>query len=224
MTISTKPIILFDMDGTLLDLAFDDFIWNQQLPIRYAEQHGCSIQQSLEKFNVFYQENRHTLAWYSSKVWTERTGVDLLQLHELHQHRVQYRHHCLELLQQLQQQGYPRWIVTNADLANLAFKCRVLPNFSSYFQQMISSESIGYAKEQNEFWQILQQRYPFDIKNAVLIDDNQSVLKSAHDFGIEHLLTIVQPSSADAPRKVDDLNYPYLDDLLELPDYLSRHF
>lgn len=224
MTSSTKPIILFDMDGTLLDLAFDDFIWNQQLPIRYAEQHGCSIQHSLQKFNVFYQENRQTLKWYSSKHWTERTGIDMLQLHEEYRNRVKYRHNCLNLLQKLQQEGYICWILTNADLANLAFKCRVLPNFSSFFQQMISSESIGYAKEQAEFWQILHKNYPFDPKNAILIDDNLSVLTSAQQFGIEHLLTILQPSSDEPARDKNSLNYPYLDDLLELFDYLEHHF
>ncbi|ENV68536.1 hypothetical protein F947_02691 [Acinetobacter towneri DSM 14962 = CIP 107472] len=43
-----KNIIMFDMDGTLLDLAYDDFIWNEQLPIRYAELHACSLERSKE--------------------------------------------------------------------------------------------------------------------------------------------------------------------------------
>ena len=34
-----KPIAMFDMDGTLLDLAFDDFIWNECLPERHAQVH-----------------------------------------------------------------------------------------------------------------------------------------------------------------------------------------
>ena len=50
-----QPIAMFDMDGTLLDLAFDDFIWNHQLPIRYAEQHQCSLEQSTQALFQFYQ-------------------------------------------------------------------------------------------------------------------------------------------------------------------------
>ncbi len=36
-----QPIAMFDMDGTLLDLAFDDIIWNHCLPERHAQPHQC---------------------------------------------------------------------------------------------------------------------------------------------------------------------------------------
>ena len=55
-----KNIIMFDMDGTLLDLAYDDFIWNEQLPSRYAELHACSLERSKEILYDFYQAHSHT--------------------------------------------------------------------------------------------------------------------------------------------------------------------
>lgn len=48
-----KNIIMFDMDGTLLDLAYDDFIWNEQLPIRYAELHACSLSAAKKFYTIF---------------------------------------------------------------------------------------------------------------------------------------------------------------------------
>lgn len=222
MKTQTKPIILFDMDGTLLDLAFDDFIWNQQLPEAYAMLHQCSIQHSLKKFNEFHQQSRQTLAWYSSKAWTALTGVDVMQLHYQHANRVKIRQNSLKLLQTLNDLGYDCWVVTNADQTNLAFKCHILPEFPHYFQHMISSEQIGYAKEHPEFWKTLQQLHPFDPTHVVLIDDNFSVLHAAKQFGINHLLTILQPSSEQKARCPDQLNYPYLDDLMELMPYLDQ--
>ena len=34
--------IVLDMDGTLLDLSFDNILWNELLPRRYGEKHGLS--------------------------------------------------------------------------------------------------------------------------------------------------------------------------------------
>ena len=75
-----KPIIMFDMDGTLLDLAFDDLIWNHKLPERHAQAHQCTLAQSHDTLYAFYQEHKHTLSWYSSRYWTAKVGVDVLQL------------------------------------------------------------------------------------------------------------------------------------------------
>ncbi|KUG41352.1 HAD superfamily hydrolase [Pseudomonas savastanoi pv. fraxini] len=35
--------VLLDMDGTLLDLHYDEHFWMQHLPQRYAELHGVSF-------------------------------------------------------------------------------------------------------------------------------------------------------------------------------------
>lgn len=219
-----KPIILFDMDGTLLDLAFDDFIWNEQLPIAYATLHNCSIQQSLAKFKDFYQQNQHSLAWYSSKAWQEKTGVDIIQLHHKYKSHVCARPQCFELLQYLKKNGFECWLLTNADLANLAFKCEILPHFSLYFKRMISSEEIGFAKEQIEFWHQLMKIAPFNPRNALMIDDNLKVLSTAQQFGIAHNITILQPSSSQPTRSPQDLAFPALDNLMQLSDYLQQHF
>lgn len=80
MSDSTQPIIFFDMDGTLLDLAFDDLIWNTKLPERHVETHQYSLEQSHAILHDFYQQHKHTLSWYSSTYWTEKVGVDVLQL------------------------------------------------------------------------------------------------------------------------------------------------
>lgn len=216
-----RPIIMFDMDGTLLDLAFDDFIWNHCLPERHAQVHQCSLEQSQQTLFQFYHQHKHTLSWYSSAYWTAKVGVDVLQLQHEHRDKIQARIGCHQLLEQLTTQGYRCWLLTNADRAGLQLKLENV-ELSPYFELMISSEELGYAKEDVEFWQKLQQLHPFDPARAVFIDDTVAVLKGAEIFGITQLFSILQPSSNKGVRVATELPYPALDHLTELFDYLEN--
>ena len=215
-----KPIIMFDMDGTLLDLAFDDLIWNHKLPERHAQAHQCTLAQSHDTLYAFYQEHKHTLSWYSSRYWTAKVGVDVLQLQYDFKDKIGPRTGCFELLKALNKQGYRCWLLTNADCAGLKLKLENV-DLSPYFEVMISSEEIGYSKEFVEFWKILQQKHPFNPDNAMMIDDTANVLQGAEKFGIAHLVTITQPSSDRPERKFNELEYPAINDLTELLSLLD---
>ncbi|MEQ1351208.1 HAD-IA family hydrolase [Acinetobacter junii] len=217
-----KPIAMFDMDGTLLDLAFDDFIWNECLPERHAQVHQCTLEQSKQTLFQFYQQHKHTLSWYSSAYWTTKVGVDVLQLQYEHRNKIKARSGCFELLEQLKQKGYRSWLLTNADKAGLQLKLENVA-LSPYFELMISSEELGYAKEDVSFWRELQQLHPFDPTKAIFIDDTVAVLKGAESFGISKLFSIVQPSSSKAARNSNELPYPALDELTDLFDCLETH-
>ena len=211
-------IIMFDMDGTLLDLAFDDFIWNEHLPLRYAHHHQCSLEQSQNILFGYYQQYKHTLAWYSSRAWTEKVGMDMLAMQYEHRDKIALRSGCVELLESLNAIGYRCWLVTNADEAGLAMKMQHT-GIAPYFEHLISSETLGFAKEDPQFWQELQQRYPFNPEQVVFIDDTHRVLDAAHNYGITQLFTIWQPSSQQSKRT--QVDYPALDDLQDLLAHLN---
>lgn len=211
----TKPIIMFDMDGTLLDLAFDDLIWNHKLPERHAQTHQYTLEKSQEVLNAFYQEHKHTLSWYSSTYWTEKVGVDVLKLQYDFKNKIRPRLGCFELLDYLKANGYRCWLLTNADRAGLELKLENV-ELRPYFEVIVSSQDIGYSKEFVEFWQILQQQHPFNPKYALFVDDTTPVLQGAEKFGIEHLVSISQPSSEGAIRNTASSIYPSINTLTEL--------
>ncbi|MHA3061034.1 HAD-IA family hydrolase [Acinetobacter sp. ANC 4636] len=216
----TETVFMFDMDGTLLDLAFDQFIWNEHLPQHYATQHQCSLEESQTQLYEFYEQHQHTLNWYSSKFWSEVVGSDVMQLQHQFRHKIQPRSGCHDLLKALKQHQQKCWIVTNADCSSLALKMQ-MTGLSEYFQHIISSESIGFPKEHPEFWSTLQQQYPFTPEHAVFIDDTVRVLDSAKRFGIQHLYSIAQPSSLEPARESATLGYPVIQHLPDLLDLFS---
>ncbi|WP_111857945.1 HAD-IA family hydrolase [Acinetobacter sp. CFCC 10889] len=217
-----QPILMFDMDGTLLDLAFDDLIWNQKLPERHAQTHQCSLEQSKATLFEFYQEHKHTILWYSSQYWSEKVGVDVLKLQYDFQDKIQPRIGCIELLESLNAQGYRCWLLTNADRAGLKLKLENV-DLAPYFEVIVSSQEFGYSKEFVEFWQILQQKHPFDPQHAFMIDDTAPVLEGAKNFGIKNLITITQPSSLKAARNPLELHYPAIHNLTELLPLLAQY-
>ncbi|WP_374530438.1 HAD-IA family hydrolase [Acinetobacter sp.] len=218
-----KPIVIFDMDGTLLDLAYDDLIWNQLLPIRYAETHQCTLEQSQATLFEFYQQHSHTLNWYSSRFWSAKVGVDVLALQQEHQHKVSLRGGCIELLEYLKANKYPCWLATNADCASLKFKLEQT-GIAEYFDVIVSSETLGHAKEFPAFWEKLHQQHPFNISQAYFIDDTEKVLLGAQKFGLQHLISIQQPSSIGLVR--DESPFPmlkHLTDFIPLLEQAEEH-
>ncbi|MCL7931260.1 GMP/IMP nucleotidase [Halomonas llamarensis] len=185
--------VLLDMDGTLLDLHFDSHFWLEHLPRRYVELHQLDeASQTALKARIIGEQG--TLNWYSLAYWSRELGVDVVALKREVQHLIGLRGDALDFLKWLQTE-HPRVVLaTNADRASLELKLP-LTGLEAYLEAIVSSEDVGAAKEEQAFWFALQEIEPFDPARTLFIDDNPSVLESAREFGIKHLLGIKQPNS-----------------------------
>lgn len=189
--------VLLDMDGTLLDLHFDNFFWREYLPEHFARVNNLSIQQSKTFLFERFTKTQGTLNWYCLDFWSEQLGLDIVVLKKEIEHLIQYRPSAETFLQKLKTHGKQAVLVTNAHPKSLAIKLNNT-NLGTYLDQIFSSHQLKSPKEHLSFWNKLQQVLPFNREKTVLFDDNHTVLESAKAFGINHLLGIEKPDSKGA--------------------------
>jgi putative hydrolase of the HAD superfamily len=197
--------VLLDMDGTLLDLHFDNYFWLTHLPKRYAETHGVDEAQALQMLQAHIKAHEGTLNWYCLEFWSESLQLDILKLKEEVQEKIKIRPFVVEFLQTLQQLNKKLILITNAHPQSLDLKLEVT-NIDQWLHMVISSHEFNQPKEAQEFWQQLWEQEQFDVDRTVFIDDTVRILDSARDFGIRHLLCVHQPDSQREHRGIDE--YP----------------
>lgn len=186
--------VMLDMDGTLLDLHFDNYFWLDHLPQRFAEIHGLDTKAAQQRLNQDIRQHEGTLQWYCLDFWSRELQVDIPQLKEEVKHKIQMRPHVGEFLTRLRQLGKKTLLVTNAHPKSLSLKIEVT-QIDRWLDVIISSHEFNQPKESQLFWQQLQAREQFDPKRTLFIDDTPRILDSAKAFGIQHLLGIHQPDS-----------------------------
>lgn len=186
--------VLLDMDGTLLDLHFDNYFWQEYLPLRYAEINLLDPAQAKQSINHQTRSIVGTLEWYSTDYWSEILGVDVVELKQEIAHKVAIRPHCEEFLDALQQAGKEVVMVTNAHHDSLKLKMEKT-GIDKKIDRLVTVHEFSLPKENPDCWFEVHKRYPFDNKKTLLIDDNLKALQSALDFGIEQVLAIHQPDS-----------------------------
>ena len=194
--------VILDMDGTLLDLRFDDFVWNQRLPQRYAQAHGMSVPQASARIQTLMAPIRGTLPWYCFDNWHEMTGIDLTEIEDEVYEYVRPRPGAVEFLQQLRRTGATIVLATNADRRSMSRKI-THTKLAKYFDHIISSHDCGHAKEEQGFWYAFSEKVKFQPSKSLFIDDNHCVLAAAKQFGVRFLFGIAQPAT-DGETKVSD--------------------
>ncbi len=197
--------VLLDMDGTLLDLHFDNHFWQTHLPRRYAEAQGMSEAQALIHLQQRFEQEHGSLNWYCLDFWRDELQLDIVALKREVSHLIALRPHTASFLEALRAAGKTVWLVTNAHPDSIQLKLEHTP-LAQWLDRISSSHSLGAAKETPAFWDALQHLHPFDISRTLFIDDTVSVLHAAHAFGIAHLLCITRPDSQSPERIVSEFN------------------
>ena len=196
---SAIETVCLDMDGTVLDLRFDNYFWLEVVPRRYGALHGKTAAAALEELLPRIDAWRGRLEWYCVDHWTTELGIDIEAL------KLEMREHICFLpgaegfLDRLGTLGKRRLLTTNAHPKSLAVK-HGRTGIGSHFDEMVSSHVLGAAKESPEFWGRLCARHSIEPATTLFVDDSAAVLCAAREAGVRWLYQVLRPDSTQPPR------------------------
>ena len=191
--------VLLDMDGTLLDLHFDNHFWREHLPARYAQKHGLTDEQARRRLYERFAAQEATMNWYCVDYWSRELDMDIALLKEEVAHLIAVHPRVIDFLKFLRKTGKHRVLVTNAHHKSLALKLKHTP-LGAHLDKIVCAHDLGLPKENAAFWKRLHRVMSFDPATTLLIDDNLQVLDSAARHGIAHLVAVARPDSRQPVR------------------------
>jgi putative hydrolase of the HAD superfamily len=195
--------VLLDMDGTLLDLRFDNHFWKEFVPLKFAEKEGCSVEEAKEHLVPRFKSKEGSLDWYCLDYWSKELQLDIIGLKAELADLIAILPHAQDFLEAMKRSSHKVLLVTNAHRDSLGLKMDKT-GLQPYFDGLISSHDFGLPKEQLDFWFRLQQQHLFEKRSTLLIDDSLAVLNSARQYGIAHLVSISKPDSGLPKRDIPD--------------------
>ena len=204
---------MLDMDGTLLDLAYDNYMWLEHIPAEYARQNAMGEAEAREMLSSKFRSLEGKLQWYCLDHWSEVLDLDVKELHRNENGRIGYLPGARDFLESVLHHEVRLLLVTNSHIDTLEIKTEVT-GISEFFDAIYTSHELGHAKEDQPFWHALHEAEGFDRETTLFIDDNPSVLESARTFGISNLLNITRPDTRHPPRENRD--FPTIESVASL--------
>jgi putative hydrolase of the HAD superfamily len=205
--------VLLDMDGTLLDLYFDDYFWGHLVPEKYAEKHNITFGAAKDLLFKVYRSHEKTLNWTDLDFWSRQLDLDIPALTEQIKHLIEVHPHVIDFLKMLKRFRKKVFLMTNAHYKAINIKLRKT-QIGRYFDSVFCSFDAGYPKESIEFWEKAKKKLGFDKEKTLFIDDTEDVLRTAREFGIRYLLFKARANSKLEPRRSSE--FPVITDFREL--------
>src|SRR5665213_640104 len=191
--------VLLDMDGTLLDLRFDNWFWQELIHSHYAAANGLSTATAQRLLQPKVSEVRGTLMWYCIDHWSRELKLDIGGIKRGALAQVRFLPGAEEFLCKLKASGKRRVLVTNAHPATLAIKDEQVA-LTRYFDACYSTHPFEFPKEHAGFWPRLAAQEPFAPQRTLFVDDSLTVLDAAQRFGIGCLRAVRCPDSGRPPQ------------------------
>ena len=188
--------LLLDMDGTLLDLEFDDHFFMQYMPVRLD---GSGVE---TRFHTLMESTRGTIQWYCTDNWREHLGFSLIDEMQRFRHQVRWRPGVTDFLRLAKKAGKKLIIATNAHPDVFRLKAEVL-EIERFVDVVVSSHDYAEPKEAAAFWTALSDQHNLALQRCAFFDDSEAVLASAIRNQVGCVVGVDKPNSARPPRTLN---------------------
>ena len=200
--LNSTTAILSDLDGVILDLAYDIKFWKLWLPEQVANQTNKSVEETKAEIKAEIDIQRGTLNFYDLNYWDDLLNVDCMQIFKEKTERCFYLGGSYEALQRLSTLKNPKYILTNGDPRIQEYKAET-QNFLEFFDSIFYSMHVGYPKESKEFWALARHNLNLDFEDTIFIDDDFKVVTAAAKAGIKQVAWITPGKNRILQNRVE---------------------
>jgi putative hydrolase of the HAD superfamily len=201
--------LLLDLDGTLLDLAYDTHFWLEILPQHYGEARGLTLEEARDAILPRMKAWEGTLPWYSVEHWSRVLDFDVVALKRRFPERIAWLPGARQFLARQRALGRRLVLATNSHPHTLQLKDE-RTGLRDHLDEVYSSHEFGAPKEDAAFWRGFRARVHFEPATTAFLDDNLSVLQAARAAGVAHPIAITDPDSS-RPRRAPPVEFDWVE-------------
>jgi len=210
---SAIDTVLLDLDGTLLDQAYDNHIWRDLVPQRFAVAHAMELHAAYAEVAQRFNDRRGTLEWYSVEFWSRNLEIDIGALHREVRSHVAWLPGAQEFLLRMRAAGKRLLLLTNSHPIALAVK-HEQTGVLNYLDAAVTSHEYGAPKENAAFWSAAGSHLGFDPARSLFADDNVHMLAAARAAGVRWVYGVRHWDSRGSRREHAD--HPAVDAVADL--------
>ena len=176
--------LLIDMDGVILDNAYDNDFWQNQIPEVIADSKGIAFDDAKRLAIQIFNYKKNTKDWYDVDYWSNMLNIDIeaQKRSEKSFSRISLYDGVIDTLSVLKNKT-KMILITNAHRKTLNIKLEKY-NLTSYFDEMVCAHELNYVKEDIQLWYMLRSKYRLDYEKTLLVEDTINNINVGLSAGI----------------------------------------
>ena len=198
-------IISFDLDGTLVELEFNNLVWHQGIPQLYADKHRMDLDSARSRVREEYDRvGDGGLAWYNIRHWFEYFDLpgNYRELFKQYRHRIQAYPEVKSVLEALAGKGYEMVLTTNSAREFLTVELEET-GLAPFFSRIFSATSdFKMVKKVPEFYQRIMGILGADAEQIAHVGDHWTFdYLAPREAGMESYFVDREQSREHAPEE-----------------------